>query len=56
MRRNINFLRNRRKISMAGTRSKTKEGAQEKAVEITEGISLCVYVHVCVGSGQHHWK
>ena len=53
---NINFLRNRRKISMAGTRSKTKEGAQEKVVEITEGISLCVYVHVCVVSGQHHWK
>lgn len=44
MRRNINFLRDRRKISMAGTQCKTKEGAQEKAVEIIEGMSmyLCV--------------
>lgn len=48
MRRNINFLRNRRKISMARTKSKTKEEAQEKAVEIIEGMSLCVYVHECV--------
>ena len=42
MRRNINFLRNGR------TKSKTKEEAQDKAVEIIEGMSLCLYVHECV--------
>lgn len=34
----MNFLRNRRKISMAGAQSKTKEEGQEKAVEVIEGI------------------